>query len=108
MTAQPDPTACGDTLERRLGALGIDEAAAAWRAERVRSFMTAMLRIHGLTPEQLRLEAPVELLAAETSCGTCAETARCRRFLASANQDQPADFCPNTETFEAVGDDLRG
>jgi hypothetical protein len=108
MSTQPDPAETGDILERRLQALGIDEAAAAWRAQRVRSFMAAMLRGYELTPEQLGRVAPLELLAAETRCGTCAETARCRRFLAGANQDRPAEFCGNTETFEAVRDELSG
>jgi hypothetical protein len=67
-----------------------------------------MLRGYELTPEQLGRIAPLELLAAETRCGICAETARCRRFLAGANQDRPAEFCGNTETFEAVRDELSG
>ena len=106
MSTQPGPAGTGDVLERRLQALGIDEAAAAWRAQRVRSFMAAMLRGYELTPEQLGRVAPLELLAAETRCGTCAETARCRRHLAGANQDRPAAFCPNTETFEDARDQL--
>lgn len=107
MSAKPMP-AYGEDLDRRLRALGANEDAARWRAERVRSFMAAMLRGYGLTPEQLGAAAPLELLAAETRCGGCAETARCRRYLAGANEDRPAAFCPNTGTFEAVSAKLAG
>jgi hypothetical protein len=53
-----------------------------------------MGRAYGLDVESLHERSPLELLDAETRCAACAETGRCRRFLAGG-ADQPGEFCPN-------------
>jgi hypothetical protein len=68
--------------------------------ERVDAYLTAMLRRFGLDRGELQQRFRLELSAAEVRCATCAETGRCRRFLAGvAGSDTPPAFCPNAQLF---------
>jgi hypothetical protein len=84
----------GGTLDQRVQALGVDPAAALWVQRRVQTYLGLMGRTFGLQLADLRERFPLDLLAAETRCAACAETARCRRFLAGG-ADEPREFCPN-------------
>ena len=89
-------SAQGDTLEQRIQALGFDATTAPWVRERVGAYLAAMVCHFGLDFERLQDRFQLELLAAETRCAACGETARCRRFLAGAGgDDRPEEFCPN-------------
>lgn len=86
----------GMTLEQRVRALGCDAEAAPWVARRVETYLATMARRFGVEIRELEERDRLELLAAETRCAACAETARCRRFLAgAAPEDAPEAFCPN-------------
>ncbi|MGE3293129.1 MAG: DUF6455 family protein [Geminicoccaceae bacterium] len=84
----------GRDLEHRLRALGFDDDGAVWVQRRVESYMAAMGRVFGVEVAGLHHRFPLEMLAAETRCAACEATARCRRFLAGAD-DEPREFCPN-------------
>ena len=101
--ATPDATPPGDTLEQRIHALGFDVTAAPWVRRRMEAYLTAMLHHFGLDYAHLQDRFRLELLAAETRCAACRETARCRRFLAGvASGDTPQQFCPNASLFYEV------
>jgi hypothetical protein len=98
----PGAALVGDTLEKRIGALGFDAAVVPWVRRRVDAFLTAMLREFGLDRARLGESARLELLAAETRCAACREIGWCRRFLADAAADTPDAFCPNARLFEEL------
>jgi hypothetical protein len=90
-----------ETLEQRVQALGRDPATARRVRQRVQTYLALMGRTYGLEVESLRERSPLELLAAEMRCAACAETARCRRFLAGG-ADEPGEFCPNAAWLKSL------
>jgi hypothetical protein len=92
-----------DEADYAMRALGLDSTTAPWVRARVDSYLTAMLRHFGLDRRQVRERFRSELLAAQTRCAACTETARCRRFLAeSAESEAPSAFCPNAQLFDKL------
>jgi len=62
-----------------------------------------MMRHFGVDPQQVALAAPAAALHAEHACACCRTVARCHEWLANGRTgDEPADFCPNAATFEAL------
>jgi hypothetical protein len=95
-TSAPPAEPLDGDADYAMRALGLDSSTAPWVRARVDSYLTAMLRHFGLDHRQVRERFRSELLAAQTRCAACPETARCRRFLAeSAAGEVPSAFCPN-------------
>jgi hypothetical protein len=66
--------------------------------------MAAALHHFGIDHASARERFPTEVQVAEMCCATCAETRRCRRFLAGAEgAEAPPAFCPNAPLFDALG-----
>jgi uncharacterized protein DUF6455 len=99
--APADSQADGDHLAR---ALRLGPMAARWARESVDTYMAAALHHFGLDHASARERFPTEMRVAEVCCATCAETRRCRRFLAGAAEaEAPSAFCPNAPLFEELG-----
>ena len=91
----------GEYLAR---ALRLGPMSARWVRESVDAYLAAMLRHFGLDHASARERFPTQMRAAEMCCATCAETRRCRRFLAGAEgTEAPSSFCPNAALLEALG-----
>lgn len=62
-----------------------------------------MMRHFGVDPEHVALGAPTAARHAEQACACCRTVARCHEWLANGRTgDEPAEFCPNAATFEAL------
>ena len=89
---------------RLAHALGLDGTRAPWVRERVETHLAAMLRHFGLDLASARERFGPEMDAAEVRCAACAETGRCRRFLAGpSDAGGPSAFCPNAPLFGDLG-----
>ena len=104
--APAEPRADGDHL---AGALRLGPMAARWARESVDTYMAAALHHFGLDRASARERFPTQMRVAELCCATCAETRRCRRFIAgAAGAEAPSAFCPNAPLFGELGaHDLR-
>jgi hypothetical protein len=86
-----------------MRALGLDTTTAPWVRERVSAHLSVMLHHYGLEAAQVRRRLPAELSTAAMRCACCAETPRCRRFLAgTGDMEEPSAFCPNAELFREM------
>jgi hypothetical protein len=91
----------GDHLARTLG---LGPMAARWMREGVDTYMAPTLHHFGLDRASARERFPTQMRVAEMSCATCADTRRCRRFLAGvAEAEAPPAFCPNAPLFAELG-----
>lgn len=62
-----------------------------------------MMRHFGVDAEDLARSAPTAARNAEQACACCRTVARCHDWLANGRTgDEPAEFCPNAFTFEAL------
>lgn len=96
-----ESSADGDHLAR---ALRLGPMAARWLRAGVDTYCAGMLRRFGLDPASARQRFPAQMRAAELCCATCAETRRCRRFLAGVAKDEASPtFCPNAALFSEFG-----
>jgi hypothetical protein len=99
----PSPRAGGAeeaACDRPSGGLRFDAVAAAWMREHADVYMPAMLGHFGLDAGQAEARFPTQMQVAAMCCAACAETRRCRRFLAGlAGAEAPAAFCPNAPLF---------
>jgi hypothetical protein len=94
-------SAGGDHLARTLG---LGPMAARWVREGVDTYLAPMLHHFGLDRASARERFPTQVRVAEMCCATCAETRRCRRFLAGVEgAEAPSAFCPNAPLFEELG-----
>ncbi len=94
-------SADGDHLAR---ALGLGPMAARWVREGVDTYLAPTLHHFGLHRESARERFPTQMRVAEMCCAACADTRRCRRFLAGAEgAEAPSAFCPNAPLFDELG-----
>ena len=99
--APAEPPADDDHLAR---ALRLGPVAARWMREGVDTYMAGTLHHFGLDRVSARERFPTQMRAAELCCATCAETRRCRRFLAGVEgAEAPSAFCPNAPLFDELG-----
>ena len=62
-----------------------------------------MMRHFGVDPDRLARTAPTAARHAEQACACCLTVARCHAWLKNGRTgDEPAEFCPNAHTFEAL------
>jgi hypothetical protein len=66
------------------------------------SLMTRMLARQGVEVSASSMLAAGAVGRAVLRCATCAETARCRRFLAADDGEGFDAFCPNTGFIRAL------
>ncbi|MFO1039288.1 MAG: DUF6455 family protein [Geminicoccaceae bacterium] len=92
----------GDGLEQRIQALGYAPAEAHSVRERVEAYLGTMVQGFGLTADQLRTQAALELLQAETRCVNCADLDMCKGYLDGVAAVDPDEFCPNAALFEKL------
>ena len=84
---------------RGLAELGLgarDVAAARPSSERD---MRRMMRLLGLSPEEVPRSHLAAFRDGERVCAHCTAARRCRRYLAAKVQSAPPAFCPNLELF---------
>jgi hypothetical protein len=102
-TGLPHAEPADDDPDHAMRALGLDTTTAPWVRARVDAHLTAMLRQFGLDPVAVQDRFRAEMRQARTRCAACAETARCRRFLAgAAGSEPPSAFCPNAPLLDRL------
>ena len=67
----------------------------------VRERMLAMAAMHGLSARDIDQDRATALDVA-LSCGDCANESLCMRFLEGSQKADPADFCPNNQTYREM------